>query len=314
MKNCQNIQSLRYAVIGTGAIGGYFGGKLAMERKDVHFLLHSDYNEVKKTGLWVDSVKGDFAIYPVKGYKSTTEMPPCDVVLVCLKTNQNPLLKVLLPPLLHENTLVILVQNGIGLEQQLAEQFPTLSIAGGLAFICSHKAGPGKIVHEDLGRLNIGMYGGQENPFLQQACADLTEAGVPAEMTEDLNTARWQKLLWNIPFNGLSVALDTTTDNLMQQPDARALVFDLMLEVVEAAQHCGAKLSRESAEKMMAMTDRMTPYAPSMRVDFEHKRPLEIDAIYTQAIAAAHKAGYEMKKVRMLEQELRFVQAGYTTI
>ena len=241
-------------------------------------------------------------------------MPACDVVLVCLKTNQNHLLQTLLPPLLHQNTLVILVQNGIGLEQQLSEQFPDLAIAGGLVFICSHKAAPGHIVHEDLGRLKMGMYGGKESPFLAQVCADLTEAGVPAEMTDDLNSARWQKLLWNIPYNGLSVVLNTTTDRLMQQPDARALVFDLMLEVVEAARHCRAELTLEAAEKMMAMTDRMNPYAPSMMLDFQHKRPMEIDAIYTQAIATASRAGYAMHKTSMLEQELRFVQSEYLKI
>ena len=305
------MKALRYAVIGTGAIGGYFGGKLASMGNDVHFLLHSDYTQVKENGLRVDSVKGNFIIHPAKAYHHTAEMPPCDVVFVCLKTNQNPLLKSLLPPLLHENSLVILLQNGIGVEQQLAVQFPTLAIAGGLAFICSHKAAPGHIVHEDLGRLKIGMYNGKENTFLAQVCADFTQADVPCEMTDDLNSARWQKLLWNIPYNGLSVVLDTTTDTLMQQPDARTLVFDLMLEVVEAAQHCGATLTRDAAEKMMAMTDRMKPYAPSMMLDFQHKRPMEIDAIYTQAIATASRAGYDMRKTSMLEQELRFIQDGY---
>lgn len=305
------MDKLRYAVIGTGAIGGYFGGKLATDGNEVHFLLHSDYEQVKQTGLRVDSVKGDFTINPANAYKTTADMPPCDVVLVCLKTHQNHWLKNLLPPLLHENTLVILLQNGIGVEQQLAEQFPTVSIAGGLAFICSHKAAPGHIVHEDLGRLKIGLYNGKENTFLAQVCADFTQADVPCEMTDDLNSARWQKLLWNIPYNGLSVVLNTTTYELMRQPDTRALVFDLMLEVIDAAQHCGANLHREAAEKMMAMTDGMKPYAPSMMLDFQHQRPMEIDTIYTQAIATASRAGYDMRKTSMLEQELRFIQEQY---
>jgi 2-dehydropantoate 2-reductase len=304
------MDKLRYAVIGTGAIGGYFGGKLAADGNDVHFLLHSDYDQVNQKGLRVDSVKGNFTINPANAYKTTADMPACDVVLVCLKAHQNHLLKTILHPILHKNTLVILLQNGIGFEQKLAQEFPALSIAGGLAFICSHKAAPGQIVHEGLGSLKLGMYA-TKNDYLPTVCADFIKAEVPTELTNDLNTARWQKLLWNIPYNGLSVVLNTTTDRLMHQLDARALVFDLMMEVVEAAQHCGANLHREAAEKMMAMTDKMKPYAPSMMLDYEHKRPMEIEAIYTQAIETAAVAGYEMKKTRMLEQELRFVQEGY---
>ncbi|WP_291102929.1 MULTISPECIES: 2-dehydropantoate 2-reductase N-terminal domain-containing protein [unclassified Dysgonomonas] len=116
--------SLKYAVIGTGAIGGYYGGSLAHSGNEVHFLLHSDYDYVKKHGLKVDSINGNFHLSDVPAYSNTKDMPACDVVLVALKSTNNNLLEELLPPLLHQDTIVILIQNGLGLEADLQETFP----------------------------------------------------------------------------------------------------------------------------------------------------------------------------------------------
>lgn len=302
---------LRYAVIGSGALGGYYGGRLAQAEKEVHFLFHNDYNFVKENGLTVDSVKGNFSIKNVNAYRDTREMPACDVVLVCLKTNNNYLLKSILPPLLHKDTLVVLIQNGLGLEQDLAADFPGLSIAGGMAFICSSKIGDGHIGHFDYGDLKIGLYKRQQSAILEQVIHDLNEANVPTEYSPDLNTARWQKLVWNIPYNGMTVVLDTTTESLMKDPDSRRMIWDLMIEVIEAASYCDAHIGEDFAHKMVHLTDNMTPYAPSMKLDFESKRKMEIEAIYTRPIQIAKDAGYAMKRVGIIEKQLRFIQNKY---
>ena len=106
---------MKYAIIGTGAIGGYYGGKLAKAGNEVHFLLHTDYEYVKENGLQVDSCDGSFHLDQVNAYQTTADIPPCDVILVCLKSTNEHLLRNLLPPMLHENTVVVLIQNGIGL-------------------------------------------------------------------------------------------------------------------------------------------------------------------------------------------------------
>ena len=126
---------MKYAIIGTGAIGGYYGGKLAKAGNEVHFLLHTDYEYVKENGLQVDSCDGSFHLDQVNAYQTTADIPPCDVILVCLKSTNEHLLRNLLPPMLHENTVVVLIQNGIGLESDLQDLFPTLQIVAGLYFI-----------------------------------------------------------------------------------------------------------------------------------------------------------------------------------
>jgi 2-dehydropantoate 2-reductase len=149
---------MRYGIIGTGAIGGYYGAKLARAGQEVHFLLRSDYGYVKEHGLQVDSCDGSFHLADVNAYEHTEDMPPCDVVLVALKSVNNGKLQTLLPPLLHDHTLVVLIQNGIGVEEDVQKMFPDVQLAAGLAFICSAKTEPGVVSHQCYGSINLANY------------------------------------------------------------------------------------------------------------------------------------------------------------
>lgn len=299
---------LTYAIVGTGGIGGYYGGCLAKAGHPVHFLLHSDYEYVLKNGLKIDSVNGDFHLEKVSAYKNSQDMPKCDVVLVCLKTIQNHILSSILKPLLHEKTVVVLVQNGMGMEQELSEQLPSTSIVGATAFICTTKVGPGHIHHAEYGALTLAKHCGDCDEIIRQIASDFENASVNVSVFDDLNSVRWKKLVWNIPYNGLTVVLNAATDTLTNNPDSRNLVIDLMNEVVSAGRTCGAKISDSFIDKMIAMTEKMTPYSPSMKLDYDARRPMEIQTMFTNPIAIAKAQGFEMRKTEMLEQQLRFLE------
>ena len=301
--------AIKYGVIGTGALGGFYGGMLAKTRQDVHFLFRSDYEFVQQHGLRVDSVMGNFQLQPIRAYKKSTDMPECDVVLVCLKTTGNHHLAELIKPILHAGSIVILLQNGLGLEEDLAKQLPKAYIAGGLAFICSNKIGPGHIHHLDYGKLIIGSYKVPVDTILKQVVSDFQAAGIPTDLSPNLLFARWQKLVWNIPFNGMTVVLNTTTDKIMGNNETRELSKELMLEVIHGANACGVPLKESLAQQMIDMTIKMKPYAPSMKLDYDHRRAMEIAYIYSKPIEAARTNGFEMSKVSMLEKQLRFIQS-----
>ena len=299
---------LSYSVVGTGAIGGFYGGRLAHAGRTVRFLLHSDYEYVKQRGLRVDSGDGDFVLPHVEAYRHAEEMPQSDVILVALKSvNNHDLLPRLLRPLIHEGVTVVLIQNGIGLEDDLQSVFPGLHIVAGLAFICSAKVGPGHIRHQDFGSMNLGNFSCPEDRF-EALLSDIRDAGLTAAEVPYLE-ARWKKAVWNMPFNGMTVALNTSTDKLLNTPATRQLIYDQMMEVVGAAQALGVStLTSEFADKMIETTDRMVPYSPSMKLDFDCGRPMEIEYLYSRPIAEARKAGFEMPKLAMLEAELRFIE------
>ena len=302
------MNELTYAVVGTGAIGGYYGTKLARAGHDVHFLLHSDYDYVRQNGLKVSSCDGDFMLPSVQVYSDTHAMPKADVVLVGLKSTNQHLLRSLLPPLLKDDTVVVLIQNGIGLEADVQSWFPGLWLAAGLAFICSAKTEPGHIRHQCYGSINLGNYSCPDKKRIDAILSDFIESGIDAHEVEYAE-ARWKKAVWNMPFNGMTVALHTQTDQLLSCPATRQLIYEQMMEVINAANALGITgLDESFAQKMMETTDAMVPYSPSMRLDYDFGRPMEIEYIYTRPIAEARRVGAAMPRLEMLERELRFLE------
>ena len=317
------LHGLRYAIIGTGAIGGYYGARLQQSGCDVHFLLRSDYEHVRENGLVVESIDGDFVLPEVNAYRDPANMPPVDVVIVALKTTQNFRLPELLPRM-KSGGAVILFQNGIGVEEEaihiLGKSAPT--VLGGLCFICANKAAPGRINHLEYGRVLIGAYDSQNQPctptpLVEKIVADLTGASVKAEVVRDLPMARWQKLVWNVPYNGLSVVLNATTDEMMADEGVRSLITTLMQEVITVANAWAAQVSPNSdrsiaddwAEKMLAQTESMQPYRTSMKIDYDKKRPLEIEAILGNPLRIAREIELAAPSMEMLYQQLCFLDA-----
>lgn len=300
---------MKYAIIGTGAIGGYYGGKLANAGFDVHFLLHSDYDYVRQHGIQVNSCNGDFHLDAPNIYNNVEEMPKVDVVIVALKSTNNHLLRQLLAPLLNPGTLVLMIQNGIGIEPDVEKLFPDVWLAAGLAFICSNKTKPGVVDHLFYGNINIGNYSAPK-PVIDTLIADFDKAGVKA-FDVDYLEARWKKAVWNMPFNGMSVVLNAQTDQLLADASTRTLIKAQMMEVVMAANALGVENIDETfADKMIANTDAMVPYSPSMKLDHDYHRPMEVYYLYTRPIQEAASAGVDMPLLKDLEQKLLKIIGG----
>ena len=305
--------SRSYAIVGTGALGGFYGARLQRAGCELHYLLHSDYEHVRQHGLICESPDGDFTLPKVNAYSDVREMPKCDVVCVCLKTTQNHLLPQLLPPLVKDDGVVLVMQNGLGVEEEVAKIVGARHVVGGLCFLCSNKAGPGHIRHLGYTLVALAELTTRGISERMRAIADdLQRAQVEIELAEDLAVVRWQKLVWNIPYNGLSVVLDATTTELMANPHTRQLVEDIMWEVVGDARACGAAVPDEIVAKMLANTDKMTPYRTSMKIDYDERRPLEVEAIFGNPLRAVQRAGGESPLLGQLYRQLKFLDARNT--
>jgi 2-dehydropantoate 2-reductase len=300
-----------YAILGTGALGGFYGAKLQKSGLDVNFLLKSDREHVLQYGLIIESKDGNFTLPKVKTYSDVNEMPACDVVVVALKTTQNHLLAQMLPPALKENGVVLVLQNGLGIEEEVASIVGN-DIMGGLCFLCSNKVGAGHIRHLDYGQISLGeyAYGYQATGItarMEEIAKDFEDAGIPIELTEDLLLARWQKLVWNIPYNGLSVILNATTDELMKDVHTRELVEQLMQEVQAGAKTMQRIIPDSFVQMMLSYTMNMKPYRTSMKIDYDANRPLELDAIFGITLRKAHSCGANLPKIDCLYQQLKFL-------
>jgi 2-dehydropantoate 2-reductase len=287
---------------------------LARAGFDVHFLLRSEFSAVAERGLQVHSAPhGALTLNPVQAYSSAEDMPPCDWLLVGAKTTSNADLAPAILQAAAPNAKVLLLQNGLDVEDSLRELLPdSLHLLGGLCYICVHREGPGVITHQALGAVHVGYHSGSADESARAAIVEegvglFRSASIDSQAMANLHQARWQKLVWNIPYNGLSVLLGASTTPLMADPDSREMIKVLMAEVVQGAIACGHDVPAGYAEHLFMMTEKMPDYWPSMYHDFLHKRPLELQALYARPLAAAKAAGCELPRIEALYRSLSFI-------
>jgi 2-dehydropantoate 2-reductase len=310
---------MKIAVVGCGALGSFYGAKLCRAGHDVHFLLRSDFDVVRRDGVRIRSGGEEFVVRP--NCANTPEgIGESDLVLIGLKTTANKQFPKLLPPLVGKSTAVLTLQNGLGNEEQLAKIFPVEQILGGLCFVCLNRVAPGVVHHLDHGLIVLGEFQRPPQPRTREIAAAFQSGGVKCNVTENLARAHWEKLVWNIPFNGLGVASAAgfeafesarcevrsanaaclTTDKLLADPNWEKLVRELMLEVIAAANGLGFEIPIALADKQIERTRTMGAYKASTLVDFELGRPLELDSMFFEPLRQAKRAGVSAPRLEAL--------------
>ncbi|APG28256.1 2-dehydropantoate 2-reductase [Syntrophotalea acetylenivorans] len=294
---------MKIAIVGAGALGLYYGAMLQRAGNDVRFLLRRDYQAIRKDGLSVTSPNGDFHLQAVQCALDPAELGPVDLVLVGLKTFANHRLIELVAPLMQDDTCVLTLQNGLGNEELLAKTFGAERVLGGIAFLCSNRGEPGTVHHMGQGRIRLGELSGGFSERATALARMFNQAQVPCEAVDDLRRARWEKLVWNIPFNGLSALTGKNVTELLRHEPSRREIIAIMGEVIAAgnAQDLNTPIEAEIfIEKMISATETMDGYRPSMMIDRLEGHPLELEAIYGVPLTRATACGVEMVRVRML--------------
>lgn len=296
---------MRIAVVGAGAVGLYYGGRLAATGEDIHFLVRSDYDALTEHGLTCESIHGDFQLPSPKVYREASEIGPVDLVIITWKATANEHLKSVLPPLLHDGTRVLTLQNGLGNCEDIAELVGPGRVIGGLCFVCINRHEPGRIVHSAGGKVSIGSWR-PESASQSIAITKLMRAAeIKAHHVEHLEAAQWEKLIWNVPFNGLSVADGgVTTDVLLANPQKVDEIRALMTEIIAAAHAMGHPLNRALVEDNIERTRPMGAYRTSSMIDFVEGRVLEIGPIWEEPLKRATAAGVPMPNLKALLERI----------
>lgn len=313
---------MKIAIVGCGALGSYYGAKLSRAGQEVHFLLRSDYEAVRRRGVSIESPEGNFNARP-RCAKTPDEIGASDLVIIGLKTTANDQFPILLPPLVGKQTAVLTLQNGLGNEAELAKHFPVEQIMGGLCFVCLNRIEPGVIRHMDHGTIVIGEYERWPEPRTHDIASLFRNAGITCKVTDNLAQAHWEKLVWNIPFNGLGVASAAgfeamtdetasverketcmTTDRLLADSRWETLVRELMIEVIRSANALGCAIPETLAEKQIQRTRTMGAYKASTLVDFERGQPLELKSLFLEPLRQAKAAGMKVPRLEKLAEVL----------
>ncbi len=292
----------RIAIVGSGSVGGYYGARLAPVA-EVSFLMRRDLAAVRERGLTVHSVAGDLHLDPVRAFATTEEIGAVDLVVVALKTTANEALPGLIAPLLHAETALLTLQNGLGNEAFLARHFPGRPVLGGLCFVCINRGEPGVIHHLAHGKVEMGAF---SHPETLAPVADLfVRAGLDCRVLPDLGLARWRKLVWNVPFNGLSIAAGgIDTRQILDDPALHARTRALMAEVVAVAAALGHAIDAEFIEGNIRGTLEMGPYQPSSLVDFLAGQAVEVEAIWGAPLREARAHGVSVPELERLYREI----------
>ncbi len=319
---------MKIAVVGCGALGSYYGACLARAGADVWFLLRSDYHAVRQNGVHIQSPAGNFHVRPHVA-QTPAEIGPADLVVIGLKTTANDQLPQLVAPLTAPTTAVLTLQNGLGNEETLARFLDPRQILGGLCFVCLNRTAPGHIQHIDHGRVVLGEYLRPPQPRTHGLADRFRAGGVPCDVADNLARAHWEKLAWNIPFNGLGVASCAgydavatgqpdarpiagerccTTDRLLGDPRWARLVRELILEVLHAARACGHPLEDSLVELQIQRTQTMGAYQPSTLIDFERRQPIELESLFLEPLRQARNAGVATPCLENLCRVLRALQ------
>ena len=301
---------MKILVIGTGAIGGFYGSLLAKKGMDVAVLARSDYDHVKEHGIEIESKLGHYHFRPHQVVRSAKELwTKPDYILLCIKVVEGADRAALLKDAIGPHTAIVLISNGIDIEGDIAAAYPDNELISGLAFICVTRTAPGKIWHQAYGKLALGNYPHGASEKTRKLASLFDISGINCVATEDIATSRWQKCVWNAAFSPLSVlsgGLATSDILTTQEPFVRAI----MEEICTIATAAGHPLPADIVDISVTSTHKMPPYKTSMLLDFEAGRPMETEAILGNAVRYGQRLGvaiphlesvYALMKMRELK-------------
>jgi 2-dehydropantoate 2-reductase len=298
--------SPRIGIIGSGAVGLYYGAKMALAGAEVRFLMRGDLAAVRARGsLLVRDRAATTELRPVAAFGAPAEIGPVDLALVALKTTSKDELRGLVEPLLGPNTALLTLQNGLGADEFLAGLFGADRVIGGLVFMAINRTGPGEVTCFHPGSVSLGEFGGTPLPRTRALGELLRAGGLRVDVVENLLEARWRKLVWNIPFNGLSIAEGgIATDRICADPRLMEEAGALMREVQRAAAAFGFAIPDTFLRKQFEVTPPMGAYRPSSLVDYLAGREVEVESIWGEPLRRSRAAGAEMPRLARLYARL----------
>ncbi len=301
-----------FAIVGAGGLGSFYGAKLLSKADRVQFQSEFLSKNLPKEELFeIKSIWGNFST-KLDVQASTKTMFPADVIIVATKALKHIDYPTLLSPFFeksaHSDTIIVCLQNGIAQEEAFEEMFSSAHVIGGLAFTCVYRESYNRVCHVDHGLVTLAPLRQEALCVTERLSQLFNDCGIQCKVETNLKEIRWKKLIWNIPFNPLSVILDkATTLDILENPETCCLVKSLMQETARIAYSDGKIIiTDEYIHSMIQKTTEMEPYKTSMFQDYEQGREIEIDAILEKPLQIAQKNHICVPQIRMLYQLLYY--------
>jgi 2-dehydropantoate 2-reductase len=298
---------MRIAIVGSGGVGGYFGGRLAASGADVVFVARGAHlNALKTSGLRLESPKGDLHLARVNATDDTVTIGAVDIVLFAVKLYDADSAAAQLPPLIGPDTAVVPLQNGVDSVAVVSAAVGRSHVAGGVAYVAAVVPEPGVIRHTAMDHLIFGELDGAKTPRLESLVDACRQGGFQATLSEQIEVDIWSKFVRLSVFSGMTAVTRSPIGPLRDDPDLFAMMQAAYLETMAVARARGIALPARVFEEMMAMTQGLPPQAKSsMLEDLERGKPLELPWLSGAVVRIGREVGIETPIHRFIATVLK---------
>ena len=284
---------MRVLVLGAGAVGGYFGARLAEGGHDVTLVARGrNLEALRRDGLVVQLPDGTRRLSGIRAVDDPSQAPPPELALVCVKSYDTPAAASALRAAVRPDTIVLSLQNGVENEAVLARALELPPLLVGLTFIGVELVAPGTVHYTGRGEILFGEPDGSESPRARRLAEIFTSARVPFQLRDDILVVAWEKLAWNAGFNAVTTLTGRTVGEVLAQPATRDLIATTMIETDAVATTLGIPVRRDRLARVLAESAAEMPdFATSMLQDLRRGRRLEHDALNGAVVRAAARVG-----------------------
>ena len=285
---------MRIGVMAAGAVGGYFGGRLAAAGHDVVFFARgANLAALRERGLKIESPKGDLALPKVTATDDPKSVAPVDIVLFAVKLWDTEKAGELIRPIVAADTRVITLQNGVDSVERLQPILGQDNVVGGMAYIASVMSGPGTVSHtSDFAQMRCGRVDGKPDKKLAAFADAAKQAGVDISITDTVEADRWKKFVFLVGLSGMTGATREPLGKILADPDTRAMLSAIMQEVVTVGRTKGVALPEDFAEDRMKFAATTPPgFKASLLHDLERGNRLEVDWLAGRVVALGRELG-----------------------
>ena len=306
---------MKIAVMGTGGVGGYFGGRLAQGENDVHFVARGEHLEaLRETGLKVKSTLGDFDIMAIPATDNAEHIGEVDVVLFTVKSQDTRDAAEKIKPLLGADTVVLSLQNGVSNEEVLREVLGDAHVLGGVAYIEAFISEPGEITHKSpFARVAFGEFDGSTSERAERLLEAFKAVEVEVELEDDIRRVIWTKWLFICAFSGVTALTRQPIGRVLEDEDTTALYRQSMEEVAALAEAKGVDLPDNIVEERLEFSrnDLDPEMRSSLLQDLERGRPLELEALSGYASKLGDDLGVETPANDLIYAALKLSKNGF---
>jgi 2-dehydropantoate 2-reductase len=298
---------MRIAVVGSGGVGGYFGGRLAAAGEDVHFVARGAHlAALRERGLRIESPSGNLHLPQVKATDAPADIGPADLVLFTVKLYDTQSALALLPPLIGPQTLVVPFQNGVESIDVLTRACGKSHVAGGTAYVAAVISEPGVIRHTAMNRMIFGPLSGAPATALQPLLAGCQRAGIEAALSDRILVDLWAKFVRLSVFSGMTAVTRCPIGPIRDDPELRRMSDDALHESIAVARAKQIPLPASTFSEIVAASDALPAQArSSMLEDLERGRPLELPWLSGAVVRIGEEVGIATPTHRLIVSLLR---------